>query len=68
MTERDFIYWLNGFAELTEGNVITEQQWIVIKQHLSLVMNKQTGYKDSIFKQTPLQLDLYPKLNTDLIC
>lgn len=43
MTPQDFTYWLQGFVELTEGQVRpTERQWTAIQQHLDLVFNKVT--------------------------
>ena len=39
MTSRDFCYWLQGFFEITDGDLdkITVGQAEVIKRHLSLV-------------------------------
>jgi len=34
MTERDFIYWLRGFLELTNSNTVTPEQVIIIREHL----------------------------------
>lgn len=34
MTPRDFIYWLQGYFELSETNILTEEQVIEIKKHL----------------------------------
>jgi len=42
MTPEQFIYWMQGFAELTETDTISEKQWTVIKDHLALVFDKQT--------------------------
>jgi len=42
MNERDFIYWLQGFFELRTPGPITEQQAAIIKEHLSLTLDKQT--------------------------
>ena len=42
MTERDFVYWLNGFFELSGATYLTDSQVSVIKDHLSLVFNKLT--------------------------
>jgi len=42
MTPEQFIYWMQGFAELTETKTISEKQWTVIKDHLALVFDKQT--------------------------
>lgn len=42
MNATDFVYWLQGFVELTETSTINEKQWLVIKDHLKLVFDKQT--------------------------
>ena len=42
MTERDFIYWLNGFFELSNPSTLDEKQVQIIKEHLAFVLNKQT--------------------------
>lgn len=42
MDQRDFIYWLNGFFELSAATTLNEQQVQVIKDHLNLVMTKVT--------------------------
>jgi hypothetical protein len=42
MEERDFVYWLNGFFELSGATTLNEQQVKVIKEHLALVMTKVT--------------------------
>jgi hypothetical protein len=42
MTERDFIYWLNGFFELSNPSTLDEKQVQIIKEHLALVLQKTT--------------------------
>jgi hypothetical protein len=44
MTPSEFTYWLQGFVELN-GAPPTQEQWMVIKDHLSLVFNKVTPYR-----------------------
>lgn len=40
----EFCRWLQGFCELQEDNTPpTEKQWLLIKQHLQLVYNKETS-------------------------
>lgn len=41
MTPRDFCYWLQGHFELN-GNNLTPQQIVVIREHLDLVFTKET--------------------------
>ena len=53
MTERDFIYWLQGYLEVSGTKKISAEQVQIIKDHLSLVLNKVTPiYDQSIV--TPL--------------
>lgn len=41
MTDRDFVYWLQGFAELNDAPP-SKAQWKSIREHLSLVFEKRT--------------------------
>jgi hypothetical protein len=41
MTEQQFVYWLQGFAELTEQPPSAEQ-WKSIREHLAMVFKKVT--------------------------
>ena len=41
MTEQQFAYWLQGFAELNAGPP-TAEQWQSIREHLATVFNKVT--------------------------
>lgn len=41
MTPSDFAYWLQGFAELSDG-APSEEQWTQIRDHLNLVFDKVT--------------------------
>lgn len=41
MTSRDFCYWLQGFFEITDHDVISEQQIKIIKNHLNLVFHHE---------------------------
>lgn len=42
MTERDFLYWLNGYLEFSKTKTMTEEQVTEIRNHIALVMNKVT--------------------------
>ena len=46
MTPEHFVYWLQGFFEITNSQesqlTLTQQQVQIIKDHLKLVFNKQT--------------------------
>lgn len=53
MTHESFCYWLQGHFEMNpDSNTLTEDQIIMIKEHLNLVFNKVTG--------TQLQPSIYP--------
>lgn len=41
MTPENFVYWLQGFAELS-GDTPTAEQWQSIRDHLALVLTKKT--------------------------
>lgn len=43
MSERDFVYWLQGYFELSNTKQLDEAQINMIKQHLDLVLNKVTN-------------------------
>lgn len=42
MNERDFLYWLQGFLELSGQESLSKEQVQVIREHIGLVMQKQT--------------------------
>lgn len=42
MTEQQFAYWLQGFVELNNGAMPTEEQWKLINAHLQTVFVKVT--------------------------
>ena len=39
MTERDFVYWLQGYFEITDLDNLTKEQVKMIKSHLNLVFH-----------------------------
>lgn len=41
MTPEQFVYWLQGFAEV-HGVAPSEAEWTIIKDHLALVFRKET--------------------------
>lgn len=41
MTSRDFVYWLQGFFEITKTNKLKEEQVGMIKNHLNLVFHHE---------------------------
>lgn len=42
MKSEQFAYWLQGFAELTPGQVPSKEQWDLIVEHLAEVFDKVT--------------------------
>lgn len=42
MTAEQFVYWLQGFMEVSNPDTINKSETQVIKDHLQLVFNKQT--------------------------
>lgn len=42
MRPENFVYWLQGYVELSGEHPPTEQQWQQIKDHLKLVFDKKT--------------------------
>ena len=49
----NFIYWLNGFFELSGAITLNEQQVKVIKEHMALVMKKVTPSTVQPFRSFP---------------
>jgi hypothetical protein len=62
MKAESFTYWLRGFVELTDGSLPTGSQWAMIKEHLDLVFNKQTGGSPGAVPVNPSVVpnDYYP--------
>ena len=61
MNERDFVYWLQGFFEISREKSLDESQTKIIKEHLALVFMKITKEKldDDLKKMIP---PYYPPL------
>lgn len=43
MTHEQFVMWLHGFQEITNGRCPTSEEWAVIKAHVDLFFNNVTG-------------------------
>jgi len=65
MSPQDFAYWLQGFFELSGSESLSPRQVQVIKDHLSLVFDKQTPdrvlFEDSAIEQLQRCLELVEK-------
>lgn len=42
MSERDFVYWLQGYLEVSDASELNKEQLQIIKDHLALVIEKIT--------------------------
>lgn len=49
MTPEQFAYWLQGFMEVANPTVLDKTQTQIIKDHLSLVFDKQTPDRSELF-------------------
>jgi hypothetical protein len=47
MTSTEFVYWLQGFLEIADPKKLTKLQIEIIKDHIALVMDKQTPIRIS---------------------
>jgi len=52
MTERDFVYWLQGFMEISGAKELTPEQVQIINDHLKLVLNKVTANRNGSITST----------------
>lgn len=41
MTSRDFVYWLQGFFEISNTETVTPEQTKIIKNHLNMVFKHE---------------------------
>ena len=57
MTPENFVFWLNGFFEISGSKALTEEQVQVLKDHLKLVLTKKTP--NITITQNPL-IDVIP--------
>lgn len=64
MNERDFIYWLQGFLEVSKAITLDEKQVQIIKDHIKQVVIKVTpSYSQAI----PMSFSMPPRSDT-IIC
>ena len=43
MTPENFVYWLQGYLELTANPCLNIQQVAIIQEHIALVLTKKTA-------------------------
>lgn len=72
MTPENFIYWMQGFLEIQDPKNITEQQVQVIKDHIALVLKKETPQYKLNFIESGDSSEIYclnqkPPLSTNPI-
>lgn len=73
MTPEQFTYWLQGYFEISDSNMLSHKQVQIIKDHLALVFNKVTPDRkenkslgiDSQEEMRKLLLDSTPKFDLD---
>lgn len=61
MSPRDFVYWLNGYLELSGSNTLTEAQVQTIKTHLALVFTQVTPVIDPLYPNYPGTGEPFPQ-------
>lgn len=66
MTPRDFVYWLQGLAELSTTTGLSPKQWNIVKQHLSLVMTNVTVTEALPMTSVEFDNTLFHKLEDEL--
>lgn len=64
MTPENFVYWLQGFFELTESKNLSESQVQVIKNHLALVFDKKTPVTPIVTPIKPQPSDKFTPIPT----
>lgn len=47
MTERDFIYWFNGFLEMSKTETLNKEQLDMVKKHIELVIKRVVDVPNS---------------------
>lgn len=54
MTPENFVFWLQGFVEISKEGPPDDMQWEIIQDHLKLVLTKETP------NRVQLNRDNYP--------
>lgn len=53
MTPEQFVYWLQGFFELSEDGTVNDRQAAIIRDHLNLVFLKKTPNRPATLNLPP---------------
>jgi GH43 family beta-xylosidase len=65
MTPEQFIFWLNGYLEIENPKEINEKQVQIIKDHIALVLKKETPNRHQIIiKEDPKIFQTLPAIPT----
>lgn len=59
MSPENFCYWLQGFAEIAQNDTLSEKEWTIVKDHLSLVFDKKTPNRHFPIKFEPSSPGVY---------
>ena len=57
MNSRDFMYWLNGYLELSETTGLTQSKLSVVRQHLKLAIQTEAEEKHLAMQERSAQVD-----------
>lgn len=60
-TPQDFCLWLQGFVELQNTDSVSDNQWLIIKDHLKLVFDKVTPDRSIEIKPSITFPNSFPK-------
>lgn len=64
LTAENFIYWLNGYFEISNSDKLSKEQVQIIRDHLKLCLNKVTPNRTILNDLKPMSVQ-YPPLMTD---
>jgi len=60
MTPEQFVYWLQGFFEVTDATTVNQQQVKIIKEHLAKVFNREPTQPINSWPFTISNTNQYP--------
>lgn len=56
MTPEQFVFWLNGALEIMDPNQLNEKQIQIIKDHIALVLKKETPVRHELVIKEDLSM------------